>query len=122
MEASARVKIDDLLDNAGSNLTDGSSMLFEHALPDGTQANYVLCDRQGQPTAALEAKRASVDPIAAQDQGRHYAEQPGARSHFSNGEEVRFLDRKTDTHACRIAGFYALCSGQPHIENRGHTT
>ena len=76
-EAFARVKIDALLTDAGWNLTDGSSVLFEHALPDGTQADYMLCDRQGRPMAALEAKRASTDPIAAQDQGRHYAEQLG---------------------------------------------
>ena len=44
-EAFARVKIDALLKDAGWNLTYGSSVLFEHALPDGTQADYVLCDR-----------------------------------------------------------------------------
>ncbi len=107
-EAFARVKIDALLRDAGWNLTDGVSVLFEHALPDGTQADYVLCDRQGRPMAALEAKRASIDPIAAQDQGRHYAEQLDVPFVFlSNGEEVRFLDRETDAHARQIAGFYA---------------
>ena len=114
-EASARVKIDDLLEDAGWSLTDGASVLFEHALPDGTQADYVLCDRQGRPMAALEAKRASIDPIAAQDQGRHYAEQLGVPFVFlSNGEEVRFLDRETDAHARTIAGFYT----QDDLERR----
>ena len=114
-EAFARVKIDALLRDAGWNLTEGSGILFEHALPDGTQADYVLCDRQGRPMAALEAKRASVDPIAAQDQGRHYAEQLDVPFVFlSNGEEVRFLDRETDAHARRIAGFYA----QDDLERR----
>ena len=56
-EAFARVKIDALLKDAGWNLTDGSSVLFEHAFPDGTQADYVRCDRQGRPMAALGAKR-----------------------------------------------------------------
>ena len=42
-EAFARIKIDALLADAGWNPTDGSSVLFEHALPDGTQADYVLC-------------------------------------------------------------------------------
>ncbi len=106
-EAFARVKVDKLLEDAGWNLTDGSSVLFEYALPDGTQADYVLCDRQGRPMAVLEAKRASTDPITAQDQGRHYAEQLGVPFVFlSNGEEVRFLDRETDAHARKIAGFY----------------
>ena len=114
-EAFARVKIDALLKDAGWSLTDGASVLFEHALPDGTQADYVLCDRVGRPLAALEAKRASVDPIAAQDQGRHYAEQLDVPFVFlSNGEEVRFLDRETDAHAREVAGFYS----QDDLERR----
>ena len=114
-EAFARVKIDALLQDAGWNLSDGSSVLFEHALPDGTQADYVLCDRQGRPMAVLEAKRASIDPIAAQDQGRHYAKQLGVPFVFlSNGEEVRFLDGEADAHARKIAGFYA----QDDLERR----
>ena len=118
-EAFARVKIDALLKDAGWNLTDGSSVLFEHALPDGTQADYVLCDRRGRPMAALEAKRASTDPITAQDQGRHYAEQLGVPFVFlSNGEEVRFLDRETDAHARQIAGFYAQDDLQRRIAAR----
>lgn len=114
-EAFARVKINELLEDAGWDLTDGSSVLFEHTLSDGTQADYVLCDRQGRPMAVLEAKRASVDPITAQNQGRHYAEQLDVPFVFlSNGEEVRFLDRETDAHARRIAGFYA----QDDLERR----
>ena len=114
-EAFSRVKIDALLKDAGWNLTGGSSVLFEHALPDGTQADYVLCDRQGRPMAALEAKRASTDPIRAQDQGIHYAEQLDVPFVFlSNGEEVRFLDRETDAHSRKIAGFYA----QDDLERR----
>ncbi|MYE99978.1 MAG: restriction endonuclease subunit R [Gammaproteobacteria bacterium] len=114
-EAFARVKIDALLKDAGWNLTDGSSVLFEYALPDGTLADYVFCDRQGRPMAALEAKRASIDPITAQDQGRHYAEQLDVPFVFlSNGEEVRFLDREKDAHSRKIAGFYA----QDDLERR----
>ena len=107
-EAFSRVKIDALLKDAGWNLTDGVSVLLEHALPDGSRADYALCDRAGRPVAAVEAKRASVNPIAAQDQGRHYAEQLGVPFVFlSNGEEVWFLDRETDAHARKIATFYS---------------
>ncbi len=114
-EAFARVKIDGLLKDAGWNLTDGSSVAFEYTLPDGTQADYVLCDRQGRPMAALEAKRASTDPVTAQDQGRHYAEQLEVPFVFlSNGEEVWFLDRDSDAHARKIAGFYS----QDDLERR----
>ena len=58
--------------------------------------------------AVIEAKRASVEPIAAQDQGIHYAAQLDVPFVFlSNGEEVRFLDRDRDAHARQIAGFYS---------------
>ena len=114
-EALSRVKIDALLKDAGWNLTDGSSVLFELSLPDGTQADYVLCDRQGRPMATLEAKRSRINPITAQDQGRHYAEQLNVPFVFlSNGEEVRFLDRDTDAHSRQIAGFFA----QDDLERR----
>ena len=107
-EAFSRVKIDALLADAGWELTDGTSVLFEHALGDGSRADYVLCDRAGQPMAVVEAKRASVDPIAAQDQGRHYAEQLDVPFVFlSNGDEVWFLDRDADAHARPIATFYS---------------
>ena len=79
-EAFSRVKIDAFLKDPGWNLSDGTSARFEHALPDGSWADYALCDRSGRPVAAVEAKRVSVNPIAAQDQGRHYAEQLGVRA------------------------------------------
>ena len=37
-EAFSRVRINALLTDAGWNLTDGTSVLFEHALPDGSRA------------------------------------------------------------------------------------
>ncbi len=114
-EAFSRVKIDALLEDAGWNLTDGLSVLFEHALADGTQADYVLCDRSGRPLAILEAKRADIEPATAQGQGCHYAEQLDVPFVFlSNGEEVRFMDRETDAHARIIAGFYS----QDDLERR----
>ena len=114
-EAFSRVKLDALLKDVGWNLTDGVSVLFEHALPDGTKSDYVLCDRSGRPMAALEAKRASINPVEAQDQGCHYAEQLDVPFVFlSNGEEVWFLDRETDAHARKIAGFYS----QDDLERR----
>ncbi len=114
-EAFSRVKIDALLRDAGWNLTDGVSVLFEHVLPDGSRADYALCDRGGRPLAAVEAKRTRISPVEAQDQGRHYAEQLGVPFVFvSNGEEVWFLDRETDAHARRIATFYA----QDDLERR----
>ena len=69
-EAFSRVKIDALLRDAGWNLRDGSSVLCEQTLPEGTRSDYVLGDRQGRPMAALEAKRASKDPASGFGQGR----------------------------------------------------
>ncbi len=114
-EAFSRVKIDALLKDAGWNLTDGVSVLFEHALPDGTKSDYVLCDRSGRPVAALEAKRASINPVEARGQGCHYAAQLEVPFVFlSNGEEVWFLDRDIDAHARKISGFYS----QDDLERR----
>ena len=114
-EAFSRVQIEALLTDAGWNLTDGTSVLFEHALPDGSRADYVLCDRAGRPMAVIEAKRASVEPIAAQDQGRHYAELLEVPFVFlSNGDEVRFMDREVDAHSREIATFYS----QEDLERR----
>ena len=114
-EAFSRVKIDALLGDSGWDLTDGTNVLFEHALGDGSRADYVLCDRAGRPMAVVAAKRASADPIASQDQGRHYAEQLEVPFVFlSNGNEVRFLDRDADTHARPIATFYS----QEDVERR----
>ena len=114
-EAFSRIRIDARLEDAGWNLTDGVSVLFEHALGDGSRADYVLCDRAGRPMAVVEAKRASVDPITAQDQGIHYATLLDVPFVFlSNGEEVRFLDRTRDAHAREIATFYS----QDDLERR----
>lgn len=46
-------------------------------LPDGTRADYVLCDRHGRSIAVIEAKRFSVSPGDAAAQGKAYAQQLG---------------------------------------------
>ena len=50
-EAFFRVRIDTLLADAGWNLADGVSVLFEHALPDGSRADYVLLSSDLQSMA-----------------------------------------------------------------------
>ncbi|MEM6742971.1 MAG: DEAD/DEAH box helicase family protein [Pseudomonadota bacterium] len=114
-EAFARVKIDALLKDVGWNLTDGLGVRFEHALPDGTIADYVLFSRTGPPLAVLEAKRASINPAAAEGQARAYAETLDVPFVFlSNGEEVWFLDRDVDAHARKVASVF----GQEDLERR----
>ena len=59
-EAFARVKIGALLQDAGWNLTDCSSVQFEYPLPDGTQADYVPCDRQAARAIAQRLDRVAA--------------------------------------------------------------
>ncbi|HZT56696.1 MAG TPA: hypothetical protein VFA35_10745 [Burkholderiaceae bacterium] len=61
-EAFARVKIDSLLAAQGWDTLDTNAVRFEVQLPDGTRADYVLCDRHGRALAVIEAKRYSVSP------------------------------------------------------------
>ena len=56
-EAFSRDKIDALPKDAGWNLSDGTSILLEYALRDGSRADYALCDRSGRPLAAALVKR-----------------------------------------------------------------
>ena len=67
-EAFARVKIDALLAAHGWDVLDPNAVRFEVQLPDGTRADYVLCDRHGRSLAVIEAKRYSVtfDTLLAQ--------------------------------------------------------
>ena len=107
-EAFARVKVDQLLRDAGWNLTDGRSTRFEYVLDDGGRADYVLFDRVGRALAVLEAKRTSVDLSSGEAQGEGYARQLGIPFVFlSNGEEVWFRDLDHDAHFRPVATIYA---------------
>ncbi len=55
-EAFSRVVIDAQLEDIGWDLKDGQSVRYEYPLPDGTRADYVLCDRHGRAMAVIEAK------------------------------------------------------------------
>ncbi|MGH7057226.1 MAG: hypothetical protein ACREFZ_04990 [Acetobacteraceae bacterium] len=68
--ASSRIVIDAELRHVKWNLTDGRSVRFEHVLPDGTKADYVLCHRYGRSLAVVEAKRMARDPLLAPLVGR----------------------------------------------------
>jgi len=47
-EAFSRVKIDAQLRDQGWEVENPNSVRFEYVLPDGTKADYVLCDRNGR--------------------------------------------------------------------------
>jgi type I restriction enzyme, R subunit len=92
-EAFARVKIDALLTAQGWDTLDTNAVRFEVMLPDGTRADYVLCDRHGRSVAVIEAKRFSVSPGDAAAQAKAYAQQLGVPYAFlCNGNEVLFWD------------------------------
>jgi type I restriction enzyme R subunit len=98
-EAFARVKIDQLLKDAGWKLTDGHSVRFEYPLDDGEEADYALFDRQGRALAVPEAKSTSVSLIEGEVQGYRYADQLAVPYIFlSNGEEVWLCDKDQDAH------------------------
>jgi len=52
-EAFSRVNIDSRLKDVEWNLADGQGVRYEYTLPDGTRADYVLCDRQGKTMAGV---------------------------------------------------------------------
>ena len=102
-EASARIKIDQLLKDTDWRLTDGISVRYEYPLDDGGRADYALFDRQGRALAVLEAKSTSVSLSAGEAQGRRYADLLDVPFIFlSNGEEIWFCDKGQDAHFRRI--------------------
>ena len=98
-EAFARVKIDALLAAQGWNTLDTNAVRFEVQLPDGTRADYVLCDRHGRSLAVIEAKRYSVNPGDAAAQAKAYAQQLGVPYAFlCNGNEVLFWEWQREAY------------------------
>jgi len=107
-EAFSRVKIDAQLKDVGWDLTDGTSVRFEAPMPDGTKADYVLANRHGHSLAIIEAKKASINPVEAERQGRNYAEQLGVPYIFlSNGEEIWFWEWQKEAHPRPVKPFSA---------------
>src|SRR3989344_4158400 len=114
-EAFSRVVIDDLLKDVGWNLADGNSVRYEYTLPDGTRADYVLCDRHGRAMAVIEAKRSAINPAEAADQGKAYAVQLGVPYVFlANAGEVLFWEYEHEAHPRSVRTFFA----QTDLERR----
>ena len=67
-EAFSRVAIDAQLADQGWDTRDLNCVRYEYMLPDGSRADYVLCDRHGRSVAVIEAKRFSVSPGQAAEQ------------------------------------------------------
>lgn len=117
-EAFARVFIDTRLKEQGWDITDTNSVRYEVSLPDGTRADYVLCDRHGRSLAVVEAKKASINPGEAEAQGKAYAEQLKVPYVFlSNGEEIRFWEWQREAYPRQIKTFFS----QGDLERRAAT-
>ena len=106
-EAFSRVKIDALLKDAGWNLTDGVSVSSSTRCRTARGPTTRSATGPGRPVATVEAKRASINPIAAQDQGRHYAARLGVPCFCRTARRSGSSTAKTDAHARKIATFYS---------------
>nr|WP_209883122.1 DEAD/DEAH box helicase family protein [Azospirillum soli] len=106
-EAFSRVKIDAQLKDVSWSLVDGKSVRYEYVLPDGTRADYVLCNRHGHSLAVVEAKKATTNPPEAETQALNYAKQLGVPFIFlANGEEVWFWEWEREAHPRRVTTFF----------------
>lgn len=119
-EAFSRVVIDTQLKDVGWDLTDGHSVRYEYQLPDGTFADYVLCDRHGRAAAVVEAKRAAVNLQEAAVQGRAYAEQLHDVPYvfLANGEEILLWDYKTEAYPRQVASFFSQVDLERYFAKR----
>jgi type I restriction enzyme R subunit len=106
-ETFARATIDALLTAQGWNVLDTNAVRFEVFMPDGTRADYVLCDRNGRAIAVLEAKRFSVSPGDAAGQARAYAQQMGVPFVFlCNGAQVQFWEWEREAYPHAVKTFF----------------
>jgi type I restriction enzyme, R subunit len=106
-EAFSRVIIDAMLAAQGWNTTDPNAVRFEVVMPDGTRADYVLCDRHGRSLAVIEAKRYAVNPADAAEQARGYARQMGVPYVFlTNGREILFWEWEREAFPHPVKTFF----------------
>ena len=115
-EAFSRVLIDAQLADQGWNMQDPNSVRYEYALPDGTRADYVLCDRHGRSAAVIEAKRFSTAGLGeAAEQAKGYASQLGVPYIFlANGKEILFWEWEREAFPRPVKTFFK----QPDLERR----
>ncbi len=106
-EAFSRVVIDSQLTDQGWKMRDPNCVRYEYVLPDGTRADYVLCDRYGRSMAVIEAKRFSISPGDAAEQAKAYARQLGVPYVFlANGQEIRFWEWENEAFPRAVKTFF----------------
>ena len=119
-EAFSRVHIDSRLKEVGWNLSDGQSVRYEYTLPDGTRADYVLCDRHGRAMAVIEAKRAAINLQEAAEQGSKYAAQLDDVPYvfLANNREILFWDYRNEAYPHPVDGFFKQTDLERRIASR----
>ena len=106
-EAFSRVVIDRQLADQGWEVENPNAVRYEYPMPDGTRADYVLCNRHGHSMAVIEAKRFSVNPGDATEQTRAYARQLNVPYIFlANGAEIRFWEWETEAFPRPVKTFF----------------
>lgn len=109
-EASARIKINKLLEESGWRFEDDKNGKVNIQLEPGVKyselgddfehevhgfIDFLLLDKDGRALVVVEAKKESIDPLSAKEQARNYARNAGARFVIlSNGNIHYFWDTK----------------------------
>jgi type I restriction enzyme R subunit len=117
-EAFSRVVIDAQLADRGWNTQDANCVRYEYVLPDGTRADYVLCDRHGRSLAVIEAKRSSISTGDATEQAKNYARQLSVPYIFlANGKDIQFWEWESEAYPRSVKTFFK----QDDLERRAAT-
>lgn len=92
-EQDARIVINRKLQEAGWVLEGPNKNVLTEQHSEAGFMDYLLLDRNGRNIALVEAKKDSIDPYLAKNQGRGYAEANGCRYVFlANSEQLYFWD------------------------------
>lgn len=92
-EQDARIIINRKLQEAGWILEGSKRNVLTEQHSEAGFMDYLLLDRNGQNLALVEAKKDSIDPYVAKNQGRGYAEANRCRYVFlANSEQLYFWD------------------------------
>lgn len=105
-EAQARIRINELLSQAGWRFFDSEEGRANIRLEPGVKyqdlgvdfertkdgyIDFLLLDKDGRPLVVVEAKRESIDPLSAKEQARNYARNSGARFIILSNGNIHYL-------------------------------
>lgn len=92
-ETDARIVIDRKLRESCWTLEGPNKNVLTEQHSQAGRADYLLLDRNGRNLAIVEAKNDDIDPYAAKEQSRGYAEAKGCKYVFlANSEKIYFWD------------------------------